>query len=316
MDVVGLGVVLVLALVFAFLAVRSWRARRLWVKLLAGIPTTLLALVFVAAVGLAIYGYSKVNRTYANPVADVKVAGTPAQIAQGEKFARACAGCHSPNGNFPLSGQDFAADGPPLGTLWAANLTPAHFRNWSDGEIIRAIREGVSKDGRSLIIMPSDLFRNLSDDDVQAIVAYLRSQPAVEPNTPPKQINVVGAMMAGALLPDEIFTRQPPITAPVTAPPAGATPEYGQYLSTVTGCIACHGPQLTGGQASDNGPAPGPSLVAFARQYSEADFIKTIRTGVTPDGRTLSENMPWKDYEKFSDDDLRALYTHMTVLAK
>ena len=88
MDFVGLGVLLVLALVFAFLAVRSWRARRLWVKLVAGIPTTLLAVVFVAALGLAIYGYSKVNRTYANPVADVKVAGTPAQIAQGERLMR------------------------------------------------------------------------------------------------------------------------------------------------------------------------------------------------------------------------------------
>ncbi len=316
MDFVGLGLLLLLALVFAFLAVRSWRARRLWVKLAAGIPTTLLAVVFVAALGLAIYGYSKVNKTYANPVTDVKVAGTSEQIAQGEKFARVCAGCHSTTNGFPLSGQNFAADGPPLGTLWAANLTPAHFHNWSDGEIIRAIREGVGKDGRSLIIMPSHLFHNFSDEDMQAIVAYLRAQPAVEPNTPPKQINVVGAMMAGALLPDEIFTHQPPITEPVTAPPASATPEYGQYLSTVAGCIECHGTQLQGGQQSANGPVPGPSLVAFVKQHSDADFIQTIRTGVTPEGRKLSEDMPWKDFEKFSDDDLSALYAYITILGK
>jgi cytochrome c553 len=314
MDFVGLGVVLMLALVFAFLAVRSWRARRLWVKLVAGIPTTLLAVVFVAALGLAIYGYSKVNKTYANPVADIKVAGTPEQIAHGEKFARTCTGCHSTTGNFPLSGQDFAADGPPLGTLWAANLTQAHFKDWSDGEIIRAIREGVSKDGRSLIIMPSHLFHNFSDDDVQAIVAYLRSQPAVEPNTPPKQISVVGALMAGALLPDDIFTHQAPIIQPVIAPPAGTTAEYGHYLSAVAGCVECHGAQLNGGE-NPNVPA-GPSLVAFAQQHSEADFITTIRTGVTPEGHKLSEDMPWKDFEKFSDDDLRALYAYMAVLGK
>src|SRR5215207_3233510 len=107
MDFVGLGVLLVLALVFALLALRSWRARRLWVKLLAGILTTLLAVLCVAGLGLAVYGYSKLNRTYANPVADIAVAGTPEQIAHGEKFAPICADCHSSNRQLPLTGQDF-----------------------------------------------------------------------------------------------------------------------------------------------------------------------------------------------------------------
>jgi cytochrome c553 len=311
MDFIGLGVLLVLALVFAFLALRSWRARRLWVKLLAGIPTTLLTVLCVAGLGLAVFGYSKVNRTYANPVADITVAGTSEQIARGEKFAPICADCHSSNHQLPLTGGNFGADGPPIGTLWAANLTPAHFKNWSDGEIIRAIREGVGKDGRSLVIMPSEVFHNLSDADVQAIVAYLRAQPAVEPDTSAKQFNVVGALMAAALLPDEIFTHQQPITAPVTAPPAGQTPEYGRYLTTVAGCTSCHGAQLEGGQSGEEGAPPAPSLVAFAKQHTEADFIKTIRTGLTPEGRTLSEYMPWKTYQKFSGDDLRSLYAYI-----
>jgi len=63
---------------------------------------------------------------------------------------------------------------------------------------------------------------------------------------------------------------------------------------------------LEGGQSGEEGAPPAPSLVAFAKQHTEADFIKTIRTGVTPEGRTLSEYMPWKTYQKFSDDDLRA----------
>jgi cytochrome c553 len=316
MDLIGLGVLLVLALVFAFLALRSWRARRLWVKLLAGIPTTLLAVLCVAGLGLAVFGYSKVNRTYANPVADITVAGTSEQIARSERFAPICADCHSSNHQLPLTGGNFGADGPPIGTLWAANLTPAHFENWSDGEIIRAIREGVGKDGRSLVIMPSEVFHNLSDADVQAIVAYLRAQPAVGPDTPPKQINALGAIMVAALIPDEIFTHQPPITAPATAPPAGQTPEYGHYLTTVVGCTSCHGAQLEGGQSGEEGAPPAPSLVAFAKQHTEAYFIKTIRTGVTPEGRTLSESMPWRIYQKFSDDDLRALYAYIIVLGK
>src|SRR5262245_51931007 len=306
MDFVGLGVLLVLTLVFAFLALRSWRARRLWVRLLAGIPTTLLTVLGLAGLGLAVYGYSKVNRTYANPVANITVAGTPQQRARGEQFAPICADCHSSKGQLPLRGQDFGADGPPIGMLWAPNLTPAHLKTWSDGEIIRAIREGVGKDGRSLVIMPSEVFHNLSDDDVQAMVAYLRSQPSVEPDTPAKQFNVLGAIMAAALLPDEAFTHQAPVSAPVSAPPAGPSAEYGRYLSTVVGCTSCHGAQFEGGKPDQDGPPPGPSLVAFVKQHTEADFIKTIRTGVTPEGRTLSDDMPWRIYQKFSDDDLWA----------
>jgi cytochrome c553 len=316
MDFVGLGVLLVLALAFAFLALHSWRARRLWVKLLAGIPTTLLTLLCVAGLGLAVYGYSKVNRTYANPVANITVAGTPQQLARGQQFAPICADCHSSNHQSPLTGRDFGADGPPLGTLWGPNLTPAHLKTWSDGEIIRAIREGVGKDGRSLVIMPSEHFHNLSDDDVQAVVAYLRSQPSVEPDTPAKQFNVLGAILAATLLPDEIFTHQAPITAPVSAPPSGPRVEYGHYFSTIVGCTSCHGAQFEGGQPDQEGPPPGPSLVAFVKQHSEADFIKTIRTGITPEGQTLSEDMPWRSYQKFSDDDLRALYAYITVLGK
>jgi cytochrome c553 len=316
MDIIGLGTLLLFGLVFAFLALRSWRAQRLWVKLLAGIPTTLVAVLCVVGLGLAVYGYSKLNRVYANPAADIRVAGTSEQIARGGQFAPICADCHSSNHQPALTGQNFGTEGPPVGTLWAPNLTPAHFKNWSDGEIIRAIREGVSKDGRSLLIMPSEVFHSLSDADVQAIVAYLRAQPALEPDTPPKQFNVIGALMVAALLPDDIFTHQPPITAPVTAPPAGPTAEYGRYLSTVAGCSSCHGAQFEGGQPNEEGGPPPPSLVAFVKQHTEADFVKTIRTGVTPEGRALSENMPWGIYQKFSDDDLRALYAHISVLGK
>jgi cytochrome c553 len=81
--------------------------------------------------------------------------------------------------------------------------------------------------------------------------------------------------------------------------------------SSVAGCTSCHGAQLEGGQSGEEGAPPAPSLVAFAKQHTEADFIKTIRIGVTPEGRALSEYMPWKSYRNFSDDDLRALYAYL-----
>ena len=99
------------------------------------------------------------------------MAGTAAQIARGEKLANTCSSCHSPGNELPLSGSNFGVkfDMPPLGTLYAPNLTlSGDINDWTDGEVVRAIREGVHKDGRSLLIMPSDNFRNLSDD-VQAL---------------------------------------------------------------------------------------------------------------------------------------------------
>ncbi len=130
--------------------------------------------------------------------------------------------------------------GLPSSSRWAPNLTPVHLAEWSDGEIIRAIREGVGRDGRSLLVMPSAYFRNMSDEDVLALVAYLRSQSAVEPASPPRQINVLGAIMLAALFPPEFFSVQPPLAAPVAAPPRGPTAAYGGYLVSLE-CQGCHG---------------------------------------------------------------------------
>ncbi|MCU0495305.1 MAG: c-type cytochrome [Chloroflexaceae bacterium] len=311
-DFVGLGILIALILLSGGLAWWAWRARRLWMRLLGGIPATLLACTLLAAFGLALVGYQKVNRVYPNPVPDVQVELTPERIARGEKFARTCAGCHAPNSQFPMVGSNFIAEGPPLGTLWAPNLTMAQLRDWSDGELIRAIREGIGRDGRSLMIMPSDAFRNLSDEDVQALVAYLRNQPAVEPPSPPRQINVVGAFMLGALIPDAFFTAQPALAGPVEAPPAGRTPEYGRYLSSL-GCQHCHGADFQG-LPHTNEPPGGPSLRAAAQNYSEAQFVAMLRTGTRLDGSRLSAEMPWPDLEKFSDDDFAAMYLYFRAL--
>ena len=162
------------------------------------------------------------------------------------------------------------------------------------------------------MIMPAGAFRNLSDEDVLALVAYLRSQPAVTPNNPPRQINVLGAIMLAAVIPDEIFTAQAPHTAPVIAPARGATAAYGRYLISL-GCQDCHGDDFRGAPGGD-GPPPSPSLVDFANAHSVAEFVATLRTGVKPDGTPLSQEMPWRDLEKFSDDDFAAIALYLQTL--
>ena len=227
-NIVSLLVLVLLVVLFAWLATRAWRAKRAFVKWPGVILAGLLTLVFAAVTVVAVLGFVKLEARHTNPVADLKVAGTSEQIARGAQLAWGCADCHSPAQELPLSGstENFIAGGPPLGTLYATNLTPGGpLKDWTDGEIVRAIREGIDQDGRPLIAMPSQAYRNFSDADVQALVAYLRSQPAVDNPQPARNLNVLAALFLGmGMFPT---SAQAPVGS-VAAPPAGPTAEYGK----------------------------------------------------------------------------------------
>ncbi len=316
-DFVGVLVLVVLGALFWWLALRARRAQKPLIKWGGLVVSGLLSVVFTLALSVALVGFYKLNvPPYHNVVADIKVARTLGQVARGEKFAFYCAECHSPHETPPLAGQLFTGSGgPPVGTLAAPNLTPAgEIKDWSDGEIIRAIREGVHKSGRPLLIMPSEALHNMSDADVQSIVAYLRSQPAVEPNTPATKLNVLAALFVGA----GMFTTaaQAPITRPIVAPVAGATSDYGKYLVSIMNCRLCHGEHLTGGKPGGSLPV-GPNLAVIVPTWGETGFVTTLRTGVDPAGHTLGHGMPRKEISAFaSDDDLRAMYAYLRGLTR
>ena len=210
-----------------------------------------------------------------------------------------------------MTGQDFLGeDAPPIGVFHAPNLTPVHLNNWSDGEILRAIREGIHRDGRSLLIMPSKYLRHLSDEDVFSIVAYLRSVPPEGEAAPTNRLNVLGAIM---VLLSPIFEAQPPLSGPVFAPPPGPTAAYGDYLASFT-CDLCHGDNSLGDPSF-----PSPPLIGIPLAWNESTFIDFMRTGIRPDGSSVdAERMPWKEMSAFlrNDDDLRAIYAHIALLVK
>lgn len=325
-DIVGVTILVVLILLFGFLTLRAWKAKSTLLKWIGTLLSGLLTLIPTALLILALIGFSKLNQHYDNPVEDVQVAGTPEQIARGEQLANICISCHTTENQLPLSGTNFATkfDLPPLGTLYAPNLTPSgNITDWTDGEIIRAIREGIHKDGRSMLIMPSSSFRNLSDDDVQAIVAFLRSQPATGEPAPENHFNLLGAIFMNL---SDFRVAQPP-TGHVTAPPQTVTAEYGEYLVDIIGCQDCHGPQLEG--KVDNGqpgPPPGPNLTKIIPQWTEDEFMTFFNTGTLPGGAqvpTLTLNsgfteprMPWPVVRAVtSDDDLKAMYLYLHNLS-
>ncbi len=323
-DTVGVLILVVLIALFGFLTTRAWKLKNAVLKWGGVVITGLLTLIPAALLVLALIGFYKLNGQHDNPVANLQVAGTAAQIARGEKLAHGCVSCHAPGDQLPLSGTNFAAkfDFPPMGTLYAPNLTPTgDIKDWTDGEIIRAIREGVHKTGRSLLIMPAENFRNLSDDDVQALVAYLRSQPATGGPTPTNQFNLLGAVFLNL---SNFRTAQQPVGS-VTAPQPG-TPEYGKYMVDVIGCRSCHGDQLQG--KVDNGqpgPPPGPNLTKIVPQWTEGQFMTFFNTGQLPDGGTVptltlpsgftEPLMPWPMVRAVAtDDELKAMYAYLHSL--
>ena len=314
-NLVSLFVLVLLVALFVWLATRAWRVKRVFAKWPAAILTGLLALVLATATVVVVIGFVRLGARHANPVVDPKVAGTPEQLARGAQLAWGCADCHSSNLGLPLIGstENFIAGGPPLGTLYATNLTPGGpLKDWADGEIVRAIREGIGKDGRPLVIMPSQAYRNLSDADVQAVVAYLRSQTAVQNPQPKRNLNVLAALFLGAgLFPT---SAQAPVGS-VVAPLPGPTAEYGKYLVfSYGGCADCHEAALDGVPSNSFAPQA-PALKPLALGFTEAQFTAVFRDGRRPDGSPMSDEMPWKNLGRsLSDDDLRAVQAYLKTL--
>jgi mono/diheme cytochrome c family protein len=195
----------------------------------------------------------------------------------------------------------------PLGSMTPPNLTPGgSLAEWTDGEIVRVIREGTNRDGHLSPLMAIMNFRSLSDEDANSIVAYLRSHRAVENGT--EIGNLTPLTLAFVTL--SMFPIKPlPELGPVASVPVGRTVEYGRYVSDFIGCTDCHGEDLSGGAG---GLAPkGPSL-RVVKDWSTEQFIQTIRTGVNPTGRNLnSDDMPWNFIARFDDDELAGLYTYL-----
>jgi mono/diheme cytochrome c family protein len=323
-DFVGILILILIIAAFGFLTWRAWKIKKPFLKWAGSILTGLLTLIPALLLVLALIGFYKLNQPHANPVSNIQVARTPAQIARGKQLAAICISCHTNGNQLPLSGTNMLDKFGfiPLGTFYAPNLTPSgNIRDWSDGEIIRAIREGVHKNGRTLLVMPAGDFRNMSDEDVQALVAYLRSQPATGEPTPDNQFNLLGAIIINLF---DFRTAQQP-TGSIAAPQIG-TKEYGKYMVDVIGCRDCHGDQLQG--KADNGqpgPPPGPNLTLLIPQWTEEQFMTFFNKGTMPGGSQVpmvtlptgftEPRMNWPMVRAATtDDELKAMYAYLHSL--
>ena len=289
-----------------------------WIGIVLGSLIGLLVLAFVVLYTIGSVKWNKLHGQYDIPVKTIRIPTDQASIARGEHIAtiHMCQHCHLDN----LAGQ--TAGAPILVTLSVPNLTPGvggvGVTN-TDEDWVRAIRHGVGQDGRGLVLMPSSVWYYLSDEDLGALIAYLKSLPPVDNELTKTDLGPVGrVMLTLGQLPPEINPNVLVIDhdgpRPV-APEAGITAEYGKYLATT--CTLCHGENLNG-QTVREGPnvyvALNLTRGGEMKGWSEAQFITTMRTGVTPSGHKLSDFMPWKYLGQMTDDELKAVWMYLQSL--
>jgi mono/diheme cytochrome c family protein len=311
-NLLALLLFLTLTILFIWLALRAWRAKSIPLRLAAGIPTVALALVGVALTGMMARGMLILYTRQAPPAfEEVRISGTPDQIARGEHLARTtCAGCHSATGDLPLAGGRNLSDdaGLPLGDYYPPNITPAgRVSTWTDGQLWAFFRYARLPDGR-LTMMPVTNMSNLSDEDLTSVLAFIRSQDPVENEVPPLNLSPLTVLLAGSSM---IDTRFEPKTGPVAAPLAGPTAAYGEYIVSYQDCRDCHG-KLLDGNVSPPAP-PGPNLRAV-QGWTLEQFVTAMRTGVKPGEATMVATMPWRQIGRMDDVELEAIYQYLLTL--
>jgi len=216
------------------------------------------------------------------------------------------------------SEETYSLDDPLFGTLAPSNLTSGRGGvggEYTDSLWVRAIRNGINKDGNPMAIMPSNYFYKFSDDDVGAIVAYLKTVPPVDNEQKETNLGPLGRILILVekdILPAQVIDHAAP--RPVSVPP-GVTKEYGEYLETV--CAACHGEHLWGGAVPGESPsAPkAANLTTLGQSGSEREFVQVLRTGATPYGKQLDpEIMPWNRFSLLDDNELQAIWLFIRSL--
>lgn len=297
----------------------------------------------VALLLIVIVAYVQVfwKKTYDVPLPDIHASSDSAMIARGQYLAFGpahCATCHVPMdkvAHVEMTGEVIPLSGGwelplPPGTFRAPNITPdpeTGIGNLSDGELARALRYNIKHDNTCLFpFMP---FSNLSDEDVTALISYLRSQPPVKHEVAPTELTFLGkALMAFGILKPEFPDGTPPISVKKES-----TPEYGKYMAiSVANCYGCHTDRdLKSGEFIGEPFAGGlyfepdvfsegysfiiPNLTPHAEtgimaEWSEKAFVNRFKAGRVQKGSP----MPWGAFSRMDTTDLQAIYKYLKTV--
>lgn len=285
-------------------------------KILKGIAI-FIGVVVVLAVGFYTKVYfstqSRMNHTFKITPQKISVSTDSAVLALGKHFVetKGCTDCHGPD----LGGKVFVDD-PALGFLIARNLTKGKGglpKEHNVDDWVLALKHGIRRNGKPLLFMPSHEYTHLSEADMSAIISYCSTLAPIDRELPESSVGFLGRILTDLgklpLLPAEMIEHERTLVKEVRAE---VSPEYGKYLSI--SCIGCHRENLKGGEPV----APGYPVVADISstgnpgKWTEEQFMSTLRTGETPEGKKLKPSeMPWTMTKGYTDTELKALFVYL-----
>jgi mono/diheme cytochrome c family protein len=258
----------------------------------------------------------RLDKKYAFKIEKLDIKPDSAMIAEGERLTRikGCRDCHADD----LGGKMFTDD-PLMGTLAARNLTtgkgglPADFNT---DDWVRVLKHGVNRDSTSLFVMPSHKYATLTASDMSALIAYCSQLPAIDRTFPEPRVGPLARVLTDLdqipLLPAEFIDHTKPMVREIKAE---VSVTYGKYLSA--SCTGCHGENLQGGNAMGPGAPVPPNISSTGNpgKWTDEQFMATMRTGKTPEGKLLDARyMPWPMTKSYTDVEMKALKMYLKSL--
>ncbi len=281
----------------------------------------LVLIVVVVGLGAFVYvaGSREAQRTESVTVPPIPIPADSAAIARGEHLAIAinkCVHCHGEN-----LGGGLVIDGMPFMKLWAPNVTRGQGgvgAALSDADWIRALRYGVAPDGRRLVLMPAESYTHMSAADLGAVIAWAKSRPPVNQSWPAPRFGPIARMLlVRGQFPLYAWDAIPHQGAAPAAPSPADTAAYGHYLMQIGGCFFCHGSNLAGGPIPGMPPGTKPAAnltPTGLSSYTEATFVRALRTGMRPSDTPIDTLMPWKLAGKMTDGEIHAVYSYLKTV--
>ncbi|HYF67561.1 MAG TPA: c-type cytochrome [Ohtaekwangia sp.] len=300
--------------------------------------------IVIGIIVLAIAGllsYVKIALPKAEAAADLKIDYTKERIDRGKYLAHSvmiCMDCHSKRdyakfaapmvpGTLGSGGELFGKTMGFPGDFYAPNLTPYHLKDWTDGELLRAITTGVSKDGRALFpVMPYHSYGATDKEDIYSVIAYIRTLEPIENEVPASVAAFPMNFIINTLPKEAVFSEKPKPEELVA---------YGKYLVTSAACGDCHTKRDKGAPVMDLYLAGG-----FEFHFPDGSVVRSLN--ITPDKETgigtwteeqfikrfkfyadssfvahdlkpgdFKTVMPWTFYGTMKDEDLKAIYAYL-----
>ena len=269
----------------------------------------------IAAFYLKVYisTEKRIHKVYTVTPQELAIQSDSATLAYGERLitTKGCNDCHGQD----LGGKIFIDD-PALGFVVARNLTKGKGGLPSDHSVedwVLALKHGIRRNGKPLLIMPANEYTLLSEGDMKAIIAYCIQLPEIDRELPASSVGPLGRALTDfgklPLLPAEMIDHSRKLAVDLK-PEVSVT--YGKYLSN--SCRGCHRENMKGGEPI----APGFPVVADISssgnpgKWTADQFMETLRTGHTPEGKDLNpQEMPWTMTKAYTDVELQALHLYL-----